>query len=125
MNSHWKLRKFVAWVKLEEKKKTAAKEAETEVDQKSTSSKKSESLKSVTTRTSGKRGTPEKGQEDSASMEAQAPVMVENPTATTKTENLMLNALQRIGQRLDKLESKEKEGSTSSWQDAAASSDRK
>ena len=143
MRAHWKLRKFVAWIQTQENKKPEkekdASSARTSSSQRSAatpssvtvrSARMSSAAPSTASARTAKRSSPEEATDDPQypwPMDAKAPVLVETPATMSKTEGLMINALERLGERLDKLErvKEEKEESMGSWQDAAASSHQK
>ena len=78
----------------------------------------------MTRSASSKRAAPEKSKDDPADMDANVPVLAEKPVPTNQTESLVISALERLGDRLDKLEAKSKTESVGSWQDAAVPSEK-
>ena len=118
-----KLRKFVRWVLAPAAKEkdagNVAAKPPSKVESSTTGSQKTVPAPRCV-RSRGKRGAPGPGADDAQSMEATTPLLVEHPTPATKNEGLVVQALERLGERMDRLEEKadkkKAEGSLGSWE---------
>ena len=107
MNTSAQLRKFVTWVN----NKATTKDKEAETHQKTGSGRSSTAAASTGGRRV-KRMAAMFSEKDADDMKAETPLMEENPNPTNKVEEQILGALEKLGQRMNSLETKQNQPET-------------